>query len=144
MVNKSYLTHHLTIISTIFSLYTFEIFFIVPNDPQFFVLSTLYTMLVCICNFFWVFIKFCVPYSIPPVNNLLSCEQMALPNHRAEPEVATSLRSFLSSGSTKPLKTREGRVQVGLKLVDSQASSHPKLRGSNKLATRKLAREPEN
>ncbi len=96
MVNKTCLTHNLTFISTIYSLYIFQIFFIVPNDPKFFVGSTLYTMLVCICNKFWVFSKFCVPYSIPPVNNLLSCEQMALANHRAEPHVATSLRSFLS------------------------------------------------
>ncbi len=96
MVNKIYLTYHLTFISIIFSLYIFEIFFIVSNDPKFFMHSTLYTMLVCICNKFWVFSKFCVPYSIPPVNNLLSCEQMALANQRAEPQVATSLRSFLS------------------------------------------------
>ena len=56
---KSYLTYHLRFFSIIFSLYIFKLFFIVRNNPNFFVHSTLYTMLVCICNKkFWVLSNF--------------------------------------------------------------------------------------
>ncbi len=44
---------------------------------------------------------------------MLSCEQMALPNHRAEPEVATSLRSFLSVGVRKEGKGRGKKPRFG-------------------------------